>query len=350
MADKIFTRMGDGSGIYMSPEDIQYDLQKGTRDAAERGKIPELTREELDYLFEIIASPVNVTGVIRGKEVVTSSDSGAFKITYQAGISMDRATAIQVHEKVLAADSLDLGNIDYSYKAVKAILHDEAKVMENVQLNTIMPVLYGAMPNLGLYTKPDGPVDNWSELLPLAKIDEARAAQEEAVEIAVKDMLYIADGMYAAGADGMNFDTCGASGDADVLAALKAIEIIKKKYPDFGIEMGMAGEFILGMHGQLEYQGTRLAGLYPHKQVELAEKAGVSIFGPVVNTNCNQSFPWNIARAVTFVKACSEAANIPVHANVGMGVGGTPMSPVPPIDAVSRAVKAMVEIGRIDGL
>lgn len=350
MAEKIFTRMGDGSGIYMTPEDIRYDLEEGTRDASDRGKIPELTREEIDYLFEIIASPVNVTSVIRGKEVVTSSDSGAFKITYQADISMDRATAIQVHEKVLAADSLDLGNIDYSYKAVKAILHDEAKVMGNVQLNTIMPVLYGAMPNLGLYTKPDGPVENWSELLPLAKIAEARAAQEEAVELAIKDMVYIAEGMYAAGADGMNFDTCGASGDADVLAALKAIEIIKQKYPDFGIEMGMAGEFILGMHGQLEYQGRRLAGLYPHKQVELAEKAGVSIFGPVVNTNCNQSFPWNIARAVTFIKACSEAANIPVHANVGMGVGGTPMTPVPPVDAVSRAVKAMVEIGKIDGL
>ncbi|KUO51159.1 MAG: dimethylamine methyltransferase [Desulfitibacter sp. BRH_c19] len=350
MIENIFTRMGDGSGIYMSREEIQHDLQEGTRDAADRGNISELSKEELDYLFEIIASPVNVTSVIRGKEVVTSSDSGAFKITYQANIAMDRATAIQVHEKVLSADSLDLGNIDYSYKAVKSILHDEAKVMENVQLNTTIPILYGAMPNLGLYTKPDGPVENWSELLPLGKIAEARAAQEEAVEHAVKDMVYIAEGMYEAGADGMNFDTCGASGDADVLAALKAIEIIKQKYPDLGIEMGMAGEFILGMHGQLEYDGTRLAGLYPHKQVEIAEKAGVNIFGPVVNTNSNRSFPWNIARAVTFIKACSEISNIPVHANVGMGVGGTPMSPVPPADAVSRAVKAIVEIGKADGL
>lgn len=222
--------------------------------------------------------------------------------------------------------------------------------MENVQLSTVMPVLYGAMPNLGLYTKPDGPVENWSELLPQAKISEAMAAQEEAVEYAVKDMVYVAEGMYEAGADGINFDTCGASGDADVLAALKAIEIIKKKYPDLGIEMGMAGEFILGMHGQLGYEGTRLAGLYPHQQVKVAEEAGVNIFGPVVNTNSNQSFPWNIARAVTFVKACTQVSNIPVHANVGMGVGGTPMTPVPPVDAVSRAVKALVEIGKVDGL
>ncbi|HHT63618.1 MAG TPA: hypothetical protein GXZ75_08065 [Clostridia bacterium] len=138
MAEKIFTRMGDGSGIYLSPVDIRYDLEEGTKDAASRGKIPELTQEELDYLYEIIAMPVTVIGVKRGQEVVSSSDSGAFKITYQSHISMDRATAVQVHEKVLAADSLDLGNIDYSFKAVKAILHDEAKVMELVQANTIM--------------------------------------------------------------------------------------------------------------------------------------------------------------------------------------------------------------------
>ena len=345
-----FTRMGDGSGVYLSAEEIYSDLEAGTDDAADRGKIPELSKEELDYLFEIVVSPVNVTSVIRGREVVTTSDSGAFKINYQANISMDRATAIQVHEKVLGADSMDLGNIDYSYKSVKAILHDEAKVMENVQLNTIMPVLYGAMPNLGLYTKPDGPVDNWSELLPQGKINEARLAQEEAIEYAVKDMVYIAGGMYEAGADGMNFDTCGASGDADVMAALTAIAIIKKKHPELGIEMGMAGEFILGMHGLLEYGGTRVAGLYPHAQVELAEKAGVSIFGPVINTNSNKTFPWNLARAVTFVKACTETANIPVHANVGMGVGATPMTPVPPVDAVSRAAKALIEIGKADGL
>ena len=348
--EKYHTRMGDGSPVHLSSGEIRSELANGTDDASDRGKIPPLSKEELDYLYEIVVSPVNVTSIIRGRETVTSSDSGAFKINYQANISLDRATAIQVHEKVLSADSLDLGNIDYSYKSVKAILHDEAKVMENVQLNTIMPVLYGAMPNLGLYTRPDGPVENWSELLPRGKINEARAAQEEAIEYAVKDMVYIAGGMYEAGADGINFDTCGASGDADVMAALLAIEAIKKKYPDLGIEMGMAGEFILGMHGKLDYKGTRVAGLYPCKQVELAEKAGVSIFGPVINTKSNKTFPWNLARAVTFIKACTEVAKIPVHANVGMGVGATPMSPVPPVDAVSRAAKSLIEIGKADGL
>ncbi len=347
---EFFTRMGDGSGIYMSAEDIRWDLEEGTRDAADRGKIPELTKEELDQLFEIITMPGNVVGVERGNEVVTTSDSGGCKITYHANIAIDRSTAVLIHEKVLGADSLDIGHIDYSYKAVKPVMHNEAAVMELAQLNSVMPVLYGSMPNLGLYTKPDGPVENWAELLPQGKIAEARAAQEEAVEHAVRDIVFVAGGMYEAGADGINLDTCGASGDADVLAALKAIEIIKQKYPDLGVEMGMAGEFVLGMHGQLEYHGVRLAGLYPHKQVKLAEKAGANIFGLVVNTNSNMSFPWNIARTVTFVKACTEAATIPVHVNVGMGVGAIPMTEVPPVDAVSRADKAIVEIGKADGL
>jgi len=347
---KYFTRMGDGSGIFLSADAIRRDLAAGTQDAAKRGKIPELSKEELEYIFEIIIIPANVIGVNRGREVVTTSDSGCFKLNYQAHIPMDRATAALVNERVLSLDSVDIGNIDYSYKAVKPILHDEAKVMEMAQAQTVIPVLYGGMPDLGRYTKPDGPVDNWSELLPQGKIKEAYAAQEEAVEYAVKDLVYIAEGMYEAGADGMNFDTCGAAGDADFLAALKAVEIIKQKHPDFGVEIGMAGEFILGMHGKLEYDGVRLAGLYPHMQAKLAAKAGANIFGPVVNTNSNMTLPWNIARAVTFIKACSEASDIPVHANVGMGVGGTPMSTVPPVDAVSRAVKAVVEIGKADGL
>jgi dimethylamine--corrinoid protein Co-methyltransferase len=53
---------------------------------------------------------------------------------------------------------------------------------------------------------------------------------------------------------------------------------------------------------------------------------------------------------VTFVKECSRVASIPIHANVGMGVGGVPTSEVQPSDVVTRAGVALVEIGRADGL
>jgi dimethylamine--corrinoid protein Co-methyltransferase len=69
-----------------------------------------------------------------------------------------------------------------------------------------------------------------------------------------------------------------------------------------------------------------------------------------VNTKTNKSAAWNVARAVTMVKEVCKQATIPIHANVGMGVGGTPMFETPPVDALSRASVAMVEIAKVDGL
>jgi dimethylamine--corrinoid protein Co-methyltransferase len=117
-----------------------------------------------------------------------------------------------------------------------------------------------------------------------------------------------------------------------------------------GIEVGMAGEFVLGMHGQLEYDGVRLAGLWPREQMRLATKAGATIFGPAVNVNTGKSGAWNIARALTLVKPCMAEAEIPIHMNVGMGVGGVPMNSYLPLDAVSRASRACVDILQLDGL
>ena len=345
-----FTRMGDGSAVWLSESDIRLDLEEGMLDAADRGKIPQLTEDEMRQLFEIITSPQKTVSVERGNEAVNTFDAGTLKLPVRAGIPMDRMTTILTHERAICSDTMELCSTDYSFKSLKNFIHCEAATMEQVQLNSIIPIFYGAMPNLGLYTKPDGPIDNWSELLPMGKIAESRAAQEEAVEHAVKDMVYIGSIMYESGADGIDFDTVGASGDADFLATLKAIEILKQKYPNMGVEVGMAGEFVLGMHGQLQYDGTRLAGLYPHQQVQIAEKAGATIFGVVVNTNSSMSFPWNLARTVTFVKACTETANIPVHVNAGMGVGGVPLTNTSPTDATSRSSKSLIEIGKADGL
>ncbi len=347
---EFFTRMGDGSAVFLSEAEIRQDLEDGMLDAADRGKIPELTDDEMERLYQIITDPQKTVSIERGNEVVMTFDAGTLKLPVRAGLPVDRMTTVLTHERVLCSDTMEIGNADYSYKQLKNIVREEASSMEFTQLNCIIPVFYGAMPNLGLYTKPDGPVDNWSELLPMAKIGEAREAQEEAIEMAVKDMVYIASILYEAGADGINFDTVGASGDGDFLATLKAIEILKDKYPDMAIEVGMAGEFVLGMHGQLEYEGTRLAGLYPHDQVRLVEKAGGTIFGAVINTNSSKTLPWNLARAVTFSKACSEASNIPVHVNAGMGVGGIPLTNTSPTDATSRVSKSLIEIGKADGL
>lgn len=347
---KYFTRMGDGSIVYMTEEEIRADILAGVMDAADRGKIPPLTQEEMDHIYEIVTMPGGVVGVEPSKTIVTSNDSGSDKISTKCGIPIDRSINAMIHERVLGADSVDIGLEDYNYKTVKGVAKREAAVLKNALNKTTMPLFYGAMPNLGFYTKPDGPVDNWAVLLPEGKIKEALAAQEEAVEHAVKDIVFVAEQMHDVGADGFQLDTSGAAGDADFLAALLACEEIRKKFPDMGVEIGMAGEFVLGMHGRLKYKDVKLAGLYPHHQVKLVEQAGASIFGAVVNTNCNATFPWNIGRVCTFVKACSEVAEIPVHANVGMGVCAIPMCENAPADIVSRVDKCLIEICKIDGL
>jgi len=347
--EKFYTRMGDGSAIELSESELKRDLEEGTKDAAERAKIPPLSEDDLRRLLDIYKCPDKSVGVERGKEVILSYDSGTTKFN-RANISVSKLQSLQLYERALGADTMEMGHMDYSYKPAKSIMWIEQPTLEQALLVTIPALFYGAMPNLGLYTQPDGPCSNPMELIPQGKISEARASQEEMVEHAVKDMVFVGSAMYESGADGINFDTTAAAGDAEFLAALRAIAILRKKYPQMCIEVGMSGEFILGMHGELEYDGVRLAGLYPHKQLELVEKAGATIFGPAVNTNTDESCPWNVARAATFSKICGENSHIPVHANVGMGVEGIPVTLTPPVDSVSRVSKAMVEVARLDGL
>jgi len=342
--DRILTRMGDGSLVETTRAQLRADIEDGTRQAARRAKVPPLEQGELDHLEDIFCSNARFTGVDLGDEVIMSYDGSG---NADLGSRMTEMLAYQTHQ---GADMLELWHIDYSYKAIKTILSFEAHEMKMSQLNLTIPMQYGAMPDLGRYSKPDGPIPNWSELMPLGRIEEARAAQLEAGEMATHDMLFVADGMVEAGTDGLDFDTAGAAGDGDFLATLNAVEKIRAKHPHVGIEVGMASEFVLGMHGELEYRGERLAGMWPHQQVKAVAAAGGTIFGPAVNVNTRKSVAWNVSRACTLVKRCCEEATIPVHMNVGMGVGGVPMTAYPPVDAVSRVSKALVDITRMDGL
>jgi dimethylamine---corrinoid protein Co-methyltransferase len=346
---KIISRMGDGSPIEMSESELMEDLEAGTADAADRGNIPALPKEELKHLFDIFSSPYRFVSVEPGNEIVLSYDGAPLKML-RAGVSVDRIQSLQIYEKLMGADTLEMGHVDYSYKPIKPIVTMEQPVMEQALSVTTAPIIYGAMPNLGLYSQPDGPFPNPSLLLPEGKIAEARESMENAIEDAIKDIVFVGGAMYESGADAIMLDTVGAAGDPDVIAGLRATEILKEKYPGICVEVGMAGEFILGMHGDLHYDGKRVAGMYAHEQVKLAEKAGAGIFGPVVNTNTNESSAWNVSRAVTFMKACCEVATIPIHVNMGMGVGAVTVNDHPPLDIISRASKAMVELCKLDGL
>lgn len=355
MSDKFLIRMGDGERVWLSAADIKEDIRAGTEDAARKGKIPALTAQDQEHLFDILADPSRLVSVPAGQEVIVSDD-GCSMSFYSGqdgggvGIPMSRMQAILTYERACAADTVSMGHSDYSYKPVKPIINFEMNDYYNISMMTTVPFFYGAQPNMGLYFQPDGPCPNPAELLPAGKIKEARQAQEQAGEYLKRDLLFVGKKLASVGCEGLNFDTCGSAGDADFLAALQAVRELKKEITHIPIIMGSAGEFILGMHGEVTFDGQRLAGMYPHEQVKVAEAAGVDVFGVAVNTNTSQSLAWNLSRAVTFCKAAVEAAQIPVHANVGMGVGGVPMLEQPPIDSVSRVSKALALLGKIDGL
>lgn len=359
MEESILTRMGDGQRVKMSPAQVKEELLAGTKDAADKGRVPELTSAELEQLFEIIADKNRVVSVEPGEEIVFSDDVSCVRAIGDegaaggVGLPISRLLAILVHERGYAQDSATFqmpagtgGNV----QRIKQIIDTEMQAYETTSLLTTIPMFYEAAPSVLWYFQPNGPYDNPADLLPQGKISEAREASEKAAKRLTEDLVYIGKKMYLVGCDAFNFDTSASGGDAEFYANLNIVSELKKAAPHMPIEMGMSGEFIIGMHGQITFNGKRLAGMFPHEQVKVAEVAGVDIYGPVVNTNCSKSFPWNLARAVTFVKQTVAESNIPIHVNAGMGVCGVPMHPTPPIDCVSRVSKAMVQLARVDGL
>ena len=351
----IKSRRGDGIVYETTRKEIVDDILAGAGDAVDCAGVPELSSEEVECIADIMCDPNRIVGVEPGHEVVMTEDGGPYKLMIDSGssgngIEVSRLQSILVHERALSMDAFQLAHIDYSIKAGKPIIGYEMQAMEQIQLMTVMPLLYGAMPNMGLYYAPDGPFGNPADLMREFKIVEARDQAEKAAHAIADDIEFVATKMDEAGSDGFNFDTTASAGDADFVGTLYGIERYKKRCPNAFVEMGMSAENVLGIHGEIEYNGKVVAGMYPHEQVKLAEEAGVNIFGAVVNTNTSRSSAWNIARAVTFVKEAERVSNIPIHVNQGMGVGGIPMLETPPADIVTRANKALVELAHVDGI
>ncbi len=351
---KILTRMGDSSNVELTKEELRTEFDQGSEYAAKKAKVPVLTENEVDYLVDMFAAPTRIWGCQRGNEVVMTKDGcvnalNSSRMSSGVVAPVNREVGVRLFESMLGFDSMEISHNDYSVKPQRFLKALEMLHVELLMETTIFPLLYGFMPNLGLYYRPDGSFENPSDLLPIGKIDEARRTQEEAGEACLDDCIEMSDCMLEMGADGIDFDTVASTGDAEFYSVLKACDHVAN---DTGlpVEIGMSAEMVLGFHGQLEYNGKRLAGMWPHQQLQICEEAGCAIFGPVSNTNTKKTAPWNLGKALTFVKACTEIAKIPVHPNVGMGVGGVPMFETPAVDVVTRCSAAMIEIGHADGL
>jgi dimethylamine--corrinoid protein Co-methyltransferase len=355
MSQSIFTRMGDGERIEMDVGELKDELLKGTRDAADKGSIPQLQAAELQALCDIICEPGRVVSVPHGQELIMTDDGIAENLQGSeadggAGIHLGHLPSLLAYERAAAADSACMGHEDFSFKPVKAVIDYTTTTYYTASQSVTVPLFYGAQPNLGLYFQPDGPFPNPADLMPMGKIAEARKAQEDAAEALRADMVFVGKKLNEVGCEGLNFDTAGSSGDADFYATLEAVRELKASCPNMSIIVGMAAEFVLGMHGEILFDGERLAGMFPHRQVKIVEAAGADIFGPAINVNTSRSIPWNLSRAVTYVKETVKVADVSVHPNVGMGVCGIPMMVQAPIDCVTRASKALALIGKADGL
>ena len=141
--------MGDGEGIWMTKAEITEDVYKGMEDAVVKGKSQPLEPDDLDRLVEILTMPEKNVSVERGNEGVTTFDAGTLKLCVRQAIPIDRNAAVLIHERALCSEMMELCNTDYSFKAIKNIAAEEAMAMEHAQMNCIIPLFYGAMPEHG---------------------------------------------------------------------------------------------------------------------------------------------------------------------------------------------------------
>ena len=169
--ERIPTRLGDGSLLSLTRSEMRADIEAGVEAAVKRSHVPPLSVDEADHLLDICASRARFSSVDLGSEVVLSIDGTGGQLI--AGRQGD----LLAFEQYLGADIVELYHMDYSFKAVKTVLPFERQTLKNAQQALTVPVQYGAMPDLGRYSRPDGPIANWSELLPLGRIAEARAAK-----------------------------------------------------------------------------------------------------------------------------------------------------------------------------
>ncbi len=351
----IVTSRGDGNQITLSEDELRKDIIEGSEHAAKKGKIDGLSQAEINQLVDIFRQPGRTVSVESGKEVVVSDDGAGLMASWgrpSAGhaIPISDHQSILMYERVYCGDTCGLGFPDYSYKPVKSAIGYARSHYKAISMLTTIPLVYGSQSNMAMYYHPSGPIESPFGHFSKGKFEKGFLLQEEAAQMMREDIFYVAEQLYEVGCEAINLDTVASAGDADFWGCLKVAEDIKSKLPDLPVEMGMSGEMIMGMHGKLTYGGEQLAGMYPHKQAHMAAKAGVDIFGVAVNSDTDRSTPYNLSRAVTFTKATAEHSSIPIHANSGMGVGGMPMTLLPPVGCSTRCAKALVEIGKADGL
>lgn len=210
-------RMGDGGRAWMTKEQIRADVEDGVANAVDCAEVPALTEDDITRIVDIMCEKGRTVSVEPGEEVILTQDGGELKLLNDSGSSspaleMSRTAAIQVHERALGMDTFEVAYFDPSTKQVKPVIGMEMAHCQNVMANTVIPMLYMFMPNIGLYYQPTGPFGNPPDLMREFKIDEAMEAGTNAMNAMRDDIIFIGERILSTGIDGLDFDTTASGG------------------------------------------------------------------------------------------------------------------------------------------
>jgi dimethylamine--corrinoid protein Co-methyltransferase len=204
--------MGDNSNVEFTMDELRQEFIEGSEFAAKKAKVPPLTENEIDFLVDMFAAPTRIWGVQRGNEVVMTKDGcvnalNSSQMSSGVVAPVNREVGVRLFESMLGFDSMEISHNDYSVKPQRFLKKLEMLHVEILMETTIFPLLYGFMPNLGLYFKTDGPFENPYDLMQQGKIQEARETQEAAGAKCLEDCMEMSDAMLEMGADGIDYDT-----------------------------------------------------------------------------------------------------------------------------------------------
>ena len=218
---------------------------------------------------------------------------------------VNREVGVRLFESMLGFDSMEVSHNDYSVKPQRFLKALEQLHMELLQETTIFPLLYGFMPNLGLYYRPDG---SFAEpVRPAAPGQDRRGAPHPGRgPSGLPGRLHPHERLHAR--DGRRRHRLRHRG----LHRRRRVPGRRSRRPSTSpaspacrSRSACRPRWSWASTASSNTRARALPACGPISSSKLCEKAGAAIFGPVVNTNTKKSTPWNLARAVTFVKACT---------------------------------------------
>ena len=202
-----------------------------------------------------------------------------------------RINDLQNYEQTVCTDTVELYHHDYSFKPIKPVLPFEQETMRQDAVAAHHPggIRRDAGPG-PLHRCPTVPCRTGRQLLPLGRIDEARAAQEEAVEAAVDDIV-LRRRRHVRGRRRRHQPRHGRGGRRRRLPGRPQGDRAhpRRASRHWGIQIGMA-ERVRARACTASSSTTACGspGSGRPRRCGSAAKAGASIFGPAVNVNTRQ--------------------------------------------------------------